>query len=104
MADRFKKISGSGRIIMARLLLEAGFVSLPLLTEPFTWKTPTGHHQSGSNRDILCMFSGMFRRREIGLLGSMFYTWCPYRISTLYCAGDLRESAAWRCFGYFMGA
>lgn len=34
-------------------------------------------------------------RREVGLVGSMLYTWCPYRISEAYLAGDLGEIAAW---------
>lgn len=34
-------------------------------------------------------------RREIGLIGSMLYTWCPYRCSEMYLTGDLGELAAW---------
>lgn len=34
-------------------------------------------------------------RRETGLIGSMLYTWCPYRCSAIYLVGDLGETAAW---------
>lgn len=34
-------------------------------------------------------------RREIGLVSSMLYTWCPYRCSEMYLTGDLGELAAW---------
>lgn len=34
-------------------------------------------------------------RWEIGVIGSMLYTWCPYRCSAMYLAGDLGETAAW---------
>ncbi len=34
-------------------------------------------------------------RWEIGVVGSMLYTWCPYRCSEMYLTGDLGEVAAW---------
>ncbi len=40
-------------------------------------------------------FQGCSGRREIGWIGSMLYTWCPYRCSALYLSGDLGETAAW---------
>lgn len=43
---------------------------------------------------FLC-FRGCSGHREIGWIGSMLYTWCPYRCSALYLSGDLGETAAW---------
>lgn len=40
-------------------------------------------------------FKGVCEKREIGLLCSALYTWCPYRCSQLYLTGDLGETAAW---------
>lgn len=40
-------------------------------------------------------FRGCSGRREIGWIGSMLYTWCPYRCSELYLSGDLGELSAW---------
>lgn len=34
-------------------------------------------------------------RREVGLIGSMLFTWCPYRLSMAYLVGDLGGTAAW---------
>lgn len=34
-------------------------------------------------------------RREVGVVGGMLYTWCPYRCSEMYLTGDLGEMAAW---------
>ncbi len=36
-------------------------------------------------------------RTETGLIGSMLYTWCPYRISDLFINGDMGKNFAW-CF------
>lgn len=36
-----------------------------------------------------------FHRQEIGLVGSMLYTWNHYRCSEMYLVGDLGEIAAW---------
>lgn len=40
-------------------------------------------------------FRGCSDRWEIGWIGSMLYTWCPYRCSEMYLSGDLGELAAW---------
>lgn len=42
----------------------------------------------------LC-FKKCFRRPEIGLIGSMLYTWCPYRLNEMYINADLGKVAAW---------
>lgn len=42
----------------------------------------------------LC-FRRICGRRDAGLIGSMLYTWCPYRCSEMYLVGDLGELAAW---------
>ncbi len=36
-----------------------------------------------------------FGRREVSLMGSMLYTWNPYRLSEMYLTGDLGEIVAW---------
>ena len=43
-------------------------------------------------------YGRMFENPNIGLAGSLLYTWCPYRCSDLYLQGDLRESIAWSVF------
>lgn len=40
-------------------------------------------------------FQRMSGRKELGLVGSMLYTWCPYRVSDLYINANLGESIAW---------
>lgn len=40
-------------------------------------------------------YGRMFESRNIGLAGSLLYTWCPYRCSDLYIQGDLRGGVAW---------
>lgn len=44
----------------------------------------------------LC-FYGIFRDRLTGVMGSMLYTWAPYRLNDLYCRADLGEAVA-LCF------
>ena len=44
----------------------------------------------------LC-FYGIFRDRLTGVMGSMLYTWAPYRLNDLYCRADLGEAIA-LCF------
>lgn len=43
-------------------------------------------------------YGGMFGSRNIGLAGSLLYTWCPYRCSDLYIQGDLGGGVAWSVF------
>ena len=40
-------------------------------------------------------FRKCFGGKDIGLIGSMLYTWCPYRLSEIYISGDFGEIAAW---------
>lgn len=40
-------------------------------------------------------FGKCFGRRDIGLAGSMLYTWCPYRLNEMYLGADLGNIAAW---------
>ena len=40
-------------------------------------------------------FRGICGRKDAGMIGSMLYTWCPYRCSEMYLVGDLGELAAW---------
>lgn len=40
-------------------------------------------------------FGKCFQSREIGLAGSVLYTWCPYRLTELYINGNLGDIAAW---------
>lgn len=40
-------------------------------------------------------FRKCFGRKDIGLIGSMLYTWCPCRLSEMYINGNLGEAAAW---------
>lgn len=40
-------------------------------------------------------FDNIFRDRKIGITASMLYTWCPYRITSLYISGNLSEVFAW---------
>lgn len=47
-------------------------------------------------------YGRMFENPNIGLAGSLLYTWCPYRCSDLYLQGDLRESIAWSVFPIVM--
>lgn len=42
-------------------------------------------------------FKGCTKDSTIGLLGSLLYTWSPYRCSEMYLTGDLGDLAAW-CF------
>lgn len=42
-------------------------------------------------------FKGCTKDSTIGLIGSLLYTWSPYRCSEMYLTGDLGELAAW-CF------
>lgn len=42
-------------------------------------------------------FRGCTKDSTIGLIGSLLYTWSPYRCSEMYLTGDLGELAAW-CF------
>lgn len=44
----------------------------------------------------LC-FRGIFRDCLTGMIGSMLYTWTPYRLNDLYCRADLGEAIA-LCF------
>lgn len=44
----------------------------------------------------LC-FCGIFEDRLAGVIGSMLYTWAPYRLNDLYCRADLGEAVA-LCF------
>lgn len=39
-------------------------------------------------------FSGIFTDKIVGLVGSMVYTWMPYRLNNLYSRGDLGEALA----------
>lgn len=43
-------------------------------------------------------FGKCFQSREIGLAGSILYTWCPYRLTELYINGNLGDIAAWTFF------
>ena len=40
-------------------------------------------------------FRRCFGSREIGLAGSMLFTWCPCRLNEVYVRGNLGEAAAW---------
>lgn len=40
-------------------------------------------------------FEKCFGRQDAGLLAGMLYTWCPYRCSEMYLAGELGDMAAW---------
>ena len=40
-------------------------------------------------------FEKCFQNREIGLAGSVLYTWCPYRLTELYINGNLGDIVAW---------
>lgn len=40
-------------------------------------------------------FRIMFGGATVGTMGSMLYTWCPLRCSSLYIMGSLEESVAW---------
>lgn len=40
-------------------------------------------------------FAKMSGRKDIGMLGSMLYTWCPYRCSDMYINANLGETVAW---------
>lgn len=40
-------------------------------------------------------FEKSFNRQEIGLIGSILYTWNHYRCSEMYLVGDLGEIVAW---------
>lgn len=42
----------------------------------------------------LC-FRRICGRKDAGLIGSMLYTWCPYRCSEMYLVGDFGELTAW---------
>lgn len=44
----------------------------------------------------LC-FQGIFQDRVTAIVGSMLYTWTPYRLNDLYCRADLGEAIA-LCF------
>lgn len=44
----------------------------------------------------LC-FRKCFHKPEIGLVGSLLYTWCPCRLNEMYVSADLGRVAAW-CF------
>ena len=44
----------------------------------------------------LC-FRSCFGQENIGLTGSMLFTWCPYRINEIYGNGNLGETFGW-CF------
>lgn len=51
-------------------------------------------------------FRGIFRDDVTGLIGSMLYTWAPYRLNDLYCRGDLGEAVSlcflpMLCFGLY---
>ncbi len=43
----------------------------------------------------LWCFGRCFKCREIGVMGSLLYTWCPYRLTELYIRGNLGDLAAW---------
>ncbi len=43
-------------------------------------------------------FTKVFGRREIGLMGSLLYTWCPYRCSDIYINANVGEAVAWTFF------
>lgn len=40
-------------------------------------------------------FEKIFGDRRLGLVAAMLFTWCPYRITSLYTAGNLSEVFAW---------
>lgn len=42
----------------------------------------------------LC-FQKCFKRKDIALIGSMLYTWCPNRLNELYISADFGVVAAW---------
>lgn len=42
-------------------------------------------------------FQRIFQDKVTGLIGSMLYTWAPYRLNDLYCRADLGEAVA-LCF------
>lgn len=51
-------------------------------------------------------FKGIFSDKTVGLVGSMIYTWMPYRLNNLYCRGDLGEAIAMSflpilCYGLY---
>ncbi len=51
--------------------------------------------------NILTVFIAFFSLRKcfgddrLGLLAGMLYTWCPYRITSMYTSGNLSEVFAW---------
>ncbi len=40
-------------------------------------------------------FRRCYRREDVALVGSMLYTWCPFRLNAMYVNGDLGESFVW---------
>ncbi len=42
-------------------------------------------------------FQRCFGQKELGLVGSMLFTWCPYRIDSMYVSSQTGEAWAW-CF------
>lgn len=49
-----------------------------------------------------CCFKGIFSDRVVGLVGSMIYSWVPYRLNDLYGRGDLGEALAMTFFPIFI--
>ncbi len=98
------------RLIIYLLPVIAGIVSLPLIADG----VPIGMDAQSFDKLLLVLinfltavvayacFCGMYEEKEagkvVGIVGSMLYTWCPYRVSDLYIGADLGESLAWTFF------
>lgn len=63
------------------------------LANAYKWTVALFHFMTVLIADIC--FRKASGKREAGLVGSMLYTWCPYRCSETYLTGDLGQTAAW---------
>lgn len=63
------------------------------LVNAYKWTVALFHFMTALIADIC--FRKASGKREAGLVGSMLYTWCPYRCSETYLVGDLGQTAAW---------
>lgn len=78
------------------LLVPSLFVKAGLSTE-FVYKCLLFALNIATAAIAYFCFRGIFRDEVTGLIGSMLYTWAPYRLNDLYCRADLGEAIS-LCF------
>ena len=85
-----------GRMEDIFLVLPSVLIRMGMSTESAYKLLLSGLNFAAAGIAYVC-FQRIFQDRMIGIVGSMLYTWTPYRLNDLYCRGDLGEAIA-LCF------